>query len=154
MDDFDNLCNLFAQVDKFHAELIPEIFQEFPGPARPRDYLQRFVDNDDAEIIVVEHEDEIVGFITLKKTDYPSYPIFRRHPHVMITTLVVDKSHRRQGVGSILMQAAQDWTRRHGVRYIQATVWTANTTATDFYSKHAFNTLNQRLEIEIDMGES
>ena len=154
MDDFDNLCSLFVQVDKFHADLVPEIFQEFPGPARPRDYLQHFINNDDAEIIVVENTEEIIGLITLKKTDNPSYPIFRRHPHVMITTLVVDKSHRRQGVGSILLQAAQDWTRSRGVRFLQAYVWTANTTATDFYSKHAFNTLTQRLEVEIDMEES
>ena len=153
MNDFDNLCCLFTQGDKYHADLIPEIFQEFAGPARPRDHIQHLIDTDDTEIIIVEHDDTIVGFLTLEKTDYPTYPIFKRHPYVMIHTLVVDESHRRQGIGTMLLQAAQDWARSHDVGYLQATVWTANTEATYFYTKQNFNTLTQRLQLEIDKGE-
>lgn len=44
MDDYDHLCSLFAQGDKFHADLVPEIFQEFSGPHRPRERLQHFME--------------------------------------------------------------------------------------------------------------
>ena len=153
MDDYDNLCKLFTQGDKLHADLVPEVFQEFPGPPRPRDLLQHFIDNDDADIIVVEHEDEIVGLLSLEMTDYPSYPLFRRRPYVMIHSLVVEETQRRLGVGSSLLQAAQDWARRRGVRYLQANVWSANTIALDFYTRHAFDTLTQKIELVIDMDE-
>jgi GNAT superfamily N-acetyltransferase len=153
MKDYDSLCSLFAQGDKFHADLVPEIFQKFSGPARPRERLQYFVESEDAEAIVAESETGIMGLLTLEKTDYPSYPMYKRHAHAMLNTLVVDESSRRQGVGGILLKAAQDWARKRGVRFLQTNLWYANVAAKNFYTKHGFKTLTQRAELEIDLEE-
>jgi GNAT superfamily N-acetyltransferase len=150
MDDYEDLCRLFAQVDKYHVELVPEIFQEFPGPARSRERLSHFVDNENAEAIVAQDEGKIVGLLTLEKSDYPSYPMFKRREHAMIHTLVVDEARRRQGIGGLLLDAAAGWARDRGVRFIQTNVWRANADAREFYSKHGFQTLTERIEMEIE----
>lgn len=153
MEDYDSLCSLFAQGDKLHADLVPMIFQEFSGPARPRERLQYLVESQDAGAIVAESDSRIVGLLTLEKSDYPSNPMFKRHVHAMLHTLVVDESCRRQGVGGMLLEAAQDWARDRGVRFLQTNVWCTNEMATAFYAKHGFNTLTQKVELEVDAGE-
>jgi ribosomal protein S18 acetylase RimI-like enzyme len=153
MKDYDSLCRLMTQGNKLHADLIPKIFQEFSGPSWPRERLQHFVESENAEAIVAQSEDGIIGFLTIEKTDYPPYPMFKRHRHAMIHTLVVDESCRRQGVGAMLLEAARDWTRNHGAHFLQTNVWCANKAASAFYVKHGFKTVSQKVELEVDVGE-
>ncbi len=154
MDDYDAICDLFRQADLHHLALLPAVFQAFSGPPRPRERFRHFVEDEDADVIVAEIEGRIVGFTNLEKAAHPSYPMFKHHEYVLMHNIVVDTHCRKQGVGSILMDATRRWARAHGLTFIQTTVWSANTTAKQFYAKHGFKTLSERIELPLDGEET
>lgn len=153
MEDYEGICRLMTQVDEVHVDLLPDVFQSSPGPARPKEPIAHFVENEDADIILALRGTEIIGLLDLEKSAHPPYPMFRQHEYAMIDNLVVDTKHRGQGVASLLIQVAKQWACAKGLGFLQTTVWVANVGAKQFYEKHGFGTLSQRIELALDSKE-
>jgi len=149
LEDYEAVCKLSRQCDTHHAKLLPEVFQTFSGPSRPRQWLARFVQEDNADVLVAEVGDKIVGLLILRKAAHPSYPMFRPHEYAYIEDLVVDADYRRQGVGGVLLEAAKKWALDRGLFFLQTTVWVANQDARHFYQRQGFVPLTERLEFRI-----
>lgn len=56
-----------------------------------------------------------------------------RHPNIFL--IYVDPAHRRRGIGSALMQQAEDWARSQGYPRIGLQVFTTNQPALQLYQK-------------------
>jgi len=52
--------------------------------------------------------------------------------------LAVDAGHERQGVGTLLMDAAEDWARRRGLRHVTLETGAANGPARTFYAGRGY----------------
>ena len=150
MNDYETICRLTEQVDRHHVEILPDIFQPFSGPVRSRERVAHFVEQDDAEILVADRHGDLIGYLNLEKAAHPSYPMFKQHEYVMIHNLVVDATHRGEGVGSLLLDAVKHWARDHGLHFIQTNVYSANVTAEHFYTKYGFHSLSTRIELDLD----
>ena len=150
MEDYRNVCRLMTQVDQVHVELLPDVFQSFPGPARSKERIAHFVESEDADIILALRDTEIIGLLNLEKSSNPPYPMFRQHECAMIHNLVVDSKHRGRGVGSILLQAAKLWAQATDLKFLQTSVWLANAGAKQFYEEHRFRVLSQKIELALD----
>ncbi len=150
MDDYDAICHLTEQVDQLHTDLIPAVFQPFSGPARSQERIAHFVEGSNADIIVASLDDNILGYLNIQKAAHPPYPMFRTHEFAQVENLVVDAGHRQQGVGIILLAAAKEWSRDRGLRFIQTNVWSANRHAREFYGKHGFETITERIELDLN----
>lgn len=61
-----------------------------------------------------------------------------RHAHVFL--LYVMPEHRRQGIGSALMQYAEGWARARGDRQLGLQVFQSNQSAVRFYHQLGFQT--------------
>lgn len=149
MDDYDAVCRLLTQVDQHHAQILPDVFQPFDGPARPREVIASYVESKDAAYILAEINNEVVGFVNIRKASHPSYPMFKPHEFALIANLVVDEAHRRRGIGTRLFGEAKKWAIARGLNHIQLTVWTANAPAMIFYSKLGFKPMHARLELSL-----
>jgi ribosomal protein S18 acetylase RimI-like enzyme len=81
-----------------------EVRVEFPRPYR------RVIENWDklAAILVSVYNGEAVGYISLSEDLSPTTG--------WVTSLAVDAAHRRQGIASALILAAQDWARQRNNR--------------------------------------
>jgi ribosomal protein S18 acetylase RimI-like enzyme len=150
MDDYDDLCRLFVQLDEHHVELRPDLFHSFPAPPREREWVQELIESREADCIVAEVAGRIVGFIHIHKSAHPPYPMFKPHEFAMIDNAIVDHSHRSGGVGALLMQEARRWTAEHGLRFMQTNVYAANTGSLHFFKQHGFSTLSEKLELAVD----
>ena len=153
MDDYEGICRLIAQVDHVHVGLLPNTFQGLPGPARPKELIAHFVESKDADVILASTDTEIIGLLNLEKSSNPPYPMFKQHECAMIDNLVVDTKRRGQGVGSVLLRAAKQWAQAKGLKFLQTSIWVANAGAKQFYEKHGFQTLNQKIELALDNDE-
>jgi len=150
MDDYEAICRLYRQADQHHVDLLPQVFQAFPGPARSRELVSQFVGQDGAACIVAEADGKVVGLVSVKKAATPPYPMFRPREHALVEVLVVDEAHRHTGVGSLLLDAAKQWARARGLRSLQTNVWAANRVAKRLYARHGFKTITERIEFSFE----
>jgi ribosomal-protein-alanine N-acetyltransferase len=77
---------------------------------------------------VAEKNGIVVGYVISRKVNTSGH----------ILAIAVDPNHRRQGIGSILMEVVTDKLRREGAEEIWLEVRVSNTGAIQFYKKLGF----------------
>lgn len=143
--DVPSLRRLRAQVHALHARLLPDFFRlEADGQAM---VLER---DPHAELFVAEVAAQIWGYIVVRVVDTPLDPAMtpRRRAHVEI--IVVDESHRRQGIGGRLMKEAALWAHGRGAVEVVLTVWTDNREAEGFYQSLGYEPIARVLRRSTD----
>jgi GNAT superfamily N-acetyltransferase len=84
---------------------------------------------------------EVVGAVTIHLFD----TLHASEPNAWLTALVVEEKARGQGVGSALVEWAEDWARRHGARHIALTSALHRTRAHQFYKDRDYEHTGVRL---------
>lgn len=137
------LCALWTQVDELHAAIRPDFFTCGEEPARSKLYLDGLVDDPEQEILVAVRGETLLGLIHLQMYDTPRSSVFvdRRRAHV--EDLVVDRSCRREGIGTSLLRAGEDWARKHQASQLVLTVWSGNAPGLGFYVEHGYRPVSQ-----------
>lgn len=97
-----------------------------------RRYLRTIQGYPDAAVFVAEDGDEIVGRLSLARDPHPA------SRHVADLGLMVAASHRRQGVGTMLLRHAVDWARASGIRKLELHVFPWNEPALALYESFGF----------------
>jgi len=148
--DVDDIQRLYRQLDRYHADLLPDVFQALEEDARAEAFIRTRILGEDADYLVAELDGTMVGFVDVQRAAYPDFPMFRPREFGLIDNFIVDERHRGKGIGKRLFEAAIDWTRDRGLRAVQTTVWDANARARDFYLEEGFAVTTLRLELAID----
>jgi RimJ/RimL family protein N-acetyltransferase len=105
-----------------------------------RRYVRALNRHPDAALFVAELPDgELVGRLSLMRDPHPS------SPHVADLGLMVASSHRRLGIGSALMGAAETWARDAGVSKLELHVFPHNVPALALYEKLGYEREGLRL---------
>lgn len=78
-------------------------------------------------------------------------PTGDRHTHIFL--LYITPSHRRQGLGSALMQQAEAWARQHGDRQISLQVFITNQPALNLYRSLGYETESLWMVKKLDNKE-
>ncbi len=102
-----------------------------PGISYSRDEIARFIAKQGSRTWVAEAEDEIVGFLTAD-----------RHPTMLlghVITVDVVEGWRRRGVGTALMDAAEEWARQEGFVAISLETGENNLAAQAFYEARGYS---------------
>ena len=144
LDDYDEICRLIAQLDKFHRDVYPQYFRE-AIPTRERDYLESFVVDEERDMFVAEQDGKLSGAVTVEVRNVPDIPIIRPRSYVMIDTLVVDEDSRSRGIGQALMKTAHEWGKARGIREFELGVFAFNEGAIRFYEKLGYEILRHRM---------
>jgi RimJ/RimL family protein N-acetyltransferase len=97
--------------------------------ADERRYVRSLRRNADAALLVAEARGELVGRLSLSRDPHPA------SAHVSDLGLIVSASHRRRGIGTALMTAAERWARAAGITKLELHVFPHNTAAIALYEK-------------------
>lgn len=149
LDDIGDIQRLYREVDRYHAELLPEVFQPVEGDARPADVVAKSITDEDADYLVASLFGEVVGFVNLWKRSYPSHPMFMPRQFAQVENAVVSAPYRGRGIGTALFDAAVAWAKEKGLRSVQLSVWTANERARRFYLERGFVPITEKLELDL-----
>ena len=139
---------LFRQGDRYHAELLPVVFQ-YVGDGRTDEYVRSFMTDGSSGLIVAELGGDVVGFLTVKRMSSQDLPFFRKAEYALLDWCVVDADHRRRGIGTALFHAARRWAQERGLRSIQLMVWADNKAARELYAKFGFRDLIGKMELKL-----
>jgi GNAT superfamily N-acetyltransferase len=140
---------LLTQLDRYHVELLPDVFHTPDGPVRPKGILRAAIGEDDQDLLVAEMDGRIVGVAQVKIAERPKAPMFRPRNYAVLENMVVDAERRGAGVGKALFEAVKTWSRDRGLTHVQTICWAANEEALVFYQKAGFETVTVRLEYPI-----
>jgi putative acetyltransferase len=101
--------------------------------AAVRERLARILQREDQRFVVAELDEKIVGWIHLLRGEFVD-----GEPFVAIAGLVVDHAHRNQGIGRVLLEHAEGWSREQGCRIVRLWSSTVRTDAHRFYERHGY----------------
>lgn len=101
--------------------LIEELFE--PPGHQPPDYtrqrahenFRRYLESPDGDVLLAIAGDAIVGLATV----YVDLPSIRYGLRCWVEDLVVASSHRSEGIGRRLIDAATEWARDRGCTHLQ-----------------------------------
>jgi RimJ/RimL family protein N-acetyltransferase len=97
-----------------------------------RRYLRTIDRHADAAVFVAEDGTRIVGRLSLSRDPHPA------SRHVADLGLMVAESHRRRGVGTMLLDRAVAWARESTVRKLELHVFPWNEPALGLYESFGF----------------
>lgn len=99
--------------------------------------LKKVLEVPELESVLLLAEDETgqpAGFVYLhSQTDF-----FNGQKVGYLSDLAVDKAFEGQGVGRLLMEAAEAWARKQGYPHLALNVFATNTRARQMYEKFGF----------------
>ena len=145
---------LWRQIDDLHAALAPGYFRPASGASASSSHESS---DPHATTLVAEPDRPIRspgdgsapaplrGAVLVRIYDTPADPAMvpRRRAH--IEALVVDRDHRRAGIGTALMTAAANWARENGAAEVVLTVWAGNVAAEAFYERLGYRVVSRAL---------
>jgi predicted N-acetyltransferase YhbS len=119
------------------AAAIAELLEVLGYPAtdaQVRARLERFEGVPGADVLVAEHDGEVVGVVGMS----PTHLLGHDRPACRITALAVRAKHRRRGVARALVDAVEEEARRQGCFRVEATCRPDRTGAHAFYADRGF----------------
>ena len=139
-EDYEAVCILFAQGDRFHYQALPEFFRPVDEPARSQEFFVEMLANEDVALFVAEHEGALVGLIRCYVHSTHQLPVVVPRRFVHIEDMVVDETFRHQGLGQALMERVHQWAREKEVKEVELGVWEFNAAAQSLYEKLGYRT--------------
>ena len=131
-------------MDEIHARALPRIFKK-TDLRRMAEHLASEQAGGSGLLLVAEEQGKLVGFIRLKIERTPDNPLLQPRRYAKINDLGVSATHRRRGVGKMLMRAAEQWAAEQGMDEIELNVWEFNRAALAFYQSLGFETARRTM---------
>jgi GNAT superfamily N-acetyltransferase len=127
--------------DEEAARYLREQLFEPPGGAPPEYTRERFsvafhwaVAQPNADILLAFDGDVAVGLTSV----YADIQSLGFGPKCWLQDMVVDKDRRSEGIGGLLMAAAESWARSRGLTHIELSSNSGRIDAHRFYERHGF----------------
>ena len=94
------------------------------------DRLSRILRRQDQQFLVAEVDAHVVGWVHAAVAEFVEV-----EPFVTIAGLIVEREHRRQGIGRMLMAEAEAWAKARGCSIVRLWSSAARTAAHRFYEQ-------------------
>lgn len=145
MEDLPAVIALLEVVDDLHREALPWLFRKVEDRSRTQ-FLEDYVSQPDRTMLVaMTSKNELAGVLYMLIRSASRAPIVLPALVAEIDSLVVDRSARRQGVGTRLVRAALQWARDQGAARTELGVYEFNDEARAFWESVGFQTLSRRM---------
>ncbi len=140
MGDGDGLADVWLDAATYYANLNPELFQ-IPNSEGLADWCEAWAEKplaEDSLLLVAEEDGQIVGFIS-SNTIQPIKDAARQfvrdvgHTQLVINALVVRQASWNKGIGTQLMNRAEEWGRSRGATIVLLDTYIASPVSVRFY---------------------
>lgn len=110
--------------------------------------LEQLVVSDDAEVLVAEMNNQLIGsgYAKIKKSkDY-----LKDDHHAYLGFMYVDQDYRGKGVNQLIIENLINWSKKRGIKVICLEVYDKNASAIKAYNKVGFshNIIEMRMNLD------
>lgn len=126
-DDLDRVVPLFDAYRQFYGQL--------PDPRGARDFLFERIERRESVVVIVERGEAVLGFAQL----YPMFSSVRMAAIWVLNDLYVAADERRNGIGTLLLDAASAAARAAGATRLVLETGRDNTAARALYRSAGWN---------------
>jgi ribosomal protein S18 acetylase RimI-like enzyme len=109
--------------------------------------VRRLMNSEEGLVLVAVDNGKVVGY-ALSEIRMPN-PGFHREKYGYIDDTAVTASHRRRGIGRIMLVEIMNWFRTKKIRRVELNTAAQNLTANSFWRKQGFEVYMQTLFKEI-----
>lgn len=116
--------------DHFYND-VKQILQEcnlYDETWEDRKNLKRKIERDPQSILIAEENNKIIGCVFIVEDGWNAF----------IWRLCVKESHRKKGIGSLLMQKAEDIIKKRGIKEASLFVDSKNDSLKEWYKKQNY----------------
>jgi ribosomal protein S18 acetylase RimI-like enzyme len=148
--DAEEILALWRELMALHVQIDPRFELADRADERFLSYLDLAQNRDDYCVRVATLNHGVVGFSV--SCVLPNSPVYAKRWIGYINDLCVSSSHRRQGIGRMLVQDAAEWLRGAGAESIEVYIALANEPARRFWRRVGGQDYLERLAL--DLGPS
>lgn len=145
-NDIKSICKLYSAFFEFHAKKQPYYCR---AAEESGEYPQSVIESETEDIIVATEGDDIIGILHIIEKITPPYPSVVPHKYAEIMDIFVTETFRRNGVGKMLIIAAEEWAKSRGLEYLELNVIHENTGAFKFYRRNEFEPVTYKMRRKI-----
>ena len=135
LNDIEALCPLLTEFFAYNAELQPAYCN---ADNECGEYPRAVIESDDSDFLIAVEGDAVIGFIHINQMKTAPYGSIVPHDYAEIMAFMVTASLREQGVGSLLIEAAKEWSIERNLDYIELISLSNAQEANDFYDHKGF----------------
>jgi ribosomal protein S18 acetylase RimI-like enzyme len=145
--DYDQICELYEELDAFHRQARPDLFDRPSSPPRDKATIFGLIADSSSEILVAQDtmSERILGFAVLMIRDLPPSTVCYARRFVEIDKLAVRLEARGGGIGRALVTEAFAWAEDRKIRHLEVAVNDFNTGAIALYQSSGFDPVIRRM---------
>jgi ribosomal protein S18 acetylase RimI-like enzyme len=147
--DLEAILELNAFVQRQHAEALPELFKA-PTKSRQTAELFRGFLADANSLMILAEAEQPAGYLWAQFQDRPDSWAHQSLRLLCVQHMAVAPQFQGRGVGTLLMKKAVETARSKGIHRIELDVWSFNSDAKRFYTRHGFKVFNERMALNVD----
>ncbi|MDQ0218779.1 GNAT family N-acetyltransferase [Peribacillus cavernae] len=135
--DYELVARLNKPVHDLHTTLYPKYFTEYNFEDM-KEMFKHLVDDDNFIFLVLEDNQNAVGYAWLEIRNYPGHVFKKEYKSVYVNQISITETARKKGFGSKLMEEVYKIAKNKHIDLIELDYWSNNNVAKDFYKKLGF----------------
>jgi GNAT superfamily N-acetyltransferase len=152
--DIPHLMKLYTEFHEYYVDMVPLQLRSLVKPtysvdAALENTLRRILADPDAIVLVADNRGQLVGLseVYLREDSLPGDG--RNYPYAYMQSLVVAAPSRSQGVGMLLVDAAEEWARSHGCQEMRLEPAEYVEGLLNFYERLGYRTVRRTMAHEL-----
>jgi diamine N-acetyltransferase len=148
--DFQQMLEIYKEIDEIHRLEHPELFKEPEGDSRPFEYVKSQIDDENKYLVVAEFDDKIIGFAECYIIESSNFPILRKRSWVQLDNIAISKEYQNKGIGKMLLKSVIRWAKKRNIKRIELNVYSFNSSAIEFYYNSGFKNISSKMYLECE----
>ncbi len=144
-DDLKALRELYLALEEDGVRYQPE---HFVIGERTDEFFQSVFDGENQDILVADIDGEALGFVHVMILQQKKVSCLKPQSVVYMQDLCVREDMRNNGIGALLVRAAKDYGKEHGVDFIRTQVFPGNVDGMRFYERNGFSEMMKTIECQ------
>ena len=149
INDYEELCGVYAQLDEYHRLNHPEPFIKPDYCARAKEYITEIIDDNSKAIFVAEMELKIIGFAECYILKSSNFPVIKKRVWVQLDNIAVMKEYQNYQIGSLLLEEVIKWAKIKKNNRVELKVYSFNRNAIQFYLGKGFKDFSRTMYLNL-----